>query len=335
MKSKITCVGFYVPEGILNNDELAKIFPEWTAEKILSKTGIRSRHIASEDECASDLAEKAALALFYDNQIEPESIDFLILGTQSPDYLLPTTACILQNRLGMTTKCGAFDFNLGCSAYIYGLAMAKGLISANVAKKILLITAETYSKHINTLDKSTRTIFGDGAGATLIEVSESDGIGEFILGTDGRGWDKLIVPAGGMRHRNLALNSEEIVRDVGFARTMNDLYMDGPEIFIFTISTVPRLVEETLEKNGFSLDEIDLFVFHQANLFMLEQLRKAIKIPIEKFFVGLEEYGNTVSATIPIALANLSRNGKLKTGMKVMLVGFGVGLSWGATVIVW
>lgn len=328
-------ISSYLPASVLTNEELAQSFPEWPAGKIYEKTGIRQRHIADANECASDLAEQATRQLFATYAINPQGIDFIILATQSPDYLLPTTACVLQNRLGLPTTAGALDFNLGCSAYIYGLALAKGLLTAGVASNVLLVMADTYSKHLHPMDKSARTIFGDGAAATLISGSDAARIGQFVLGTDGSGYDKLIIPAGGMR---LACSSETAVERTdqsGNMRSQNHLFMDGMEIFNFTIATVPRTVKETLEKNRVTMEEIDLFVFHQANKYMLDFLCKKCKIPAEKFYMNFADCGNTVSASIPIALARAVQDGTLKPGMKVMLVGFGVGLSWGATLITW
>jgi len=319
----------------LTNEELAGLYPGWTADKIFDKTGIRTRHVSADGETAGDLAEQAAKQLFSEYGIDPLSINFILLATQSPDYFLPTTACMLQSRLGIPTTAGALDFNLGCSGFVYGLAVAKGLIASGVASKILFITADTYSKYVHPMDKSARTIFGDGAAATLIGASDAENIGQFVLGTDGRGYDKLIVPAGGMRMACSDSTSAEQTDESGNIRSQNNLFMDGMEIFNFTITTVPKTVKEALEKNGVTLEGIDLFVFHQANKYMLDFLCKKCKIPAEKFYMNFADCGNTVSASIPIALARAVQDGTLKPGMKVMLVGFGVGLSWGATIITW
>ncbi len=327
----IKAIEYVLPEGILTNEELVQLYGDWTAEKILSKTGIASRHVVSEGECASDLAEKAAQKLFESGVILPEDIDFILLATQSPDYQLPTTACILQDRLGIPQTAGALDFNLGCSAFIYGLAMAKSFINTKIAKNVLLITAETYTKHIHPLDKSARTIFGDAAAATLIN-DDGYAIGNFDLGTDGSGKDALIIPAGGAKLSRSEVTAEE-KEDNGSIRSQDNLYMDGTEVFSFTIRVVPQSVKNVLEKNNLTLDDIDLFVFHQANKFMLDFLRNKIKIPKEKFYVNMQDIGNTVSATIPIALKRAEEDGRLHKEDKVLLVGFGVGLSWGSTII--
>ena len=239
---------------------------------------------------------------------------------------------MLQNMLKLKTTTGAFDFNLGCSGYIYGLAMAKGLINTGIAKSVLLLTSETYSKFIHPKDKSNRTIFGDGAAATLIEHSDEEHILEFVLGTDGSGMNNLIVPNGGMRNP-LEPDAAEIVDGSGGIRTNNNIYMNGPEIFNFTIKSVPPLVEETLRKNNETMDSVDYFVFHQANKYMLDYLRQKIKVPSDKFFLDMSDTGNTVSATIPIGICKSMQNNQIRPGTKALLCGFGVGYSWGATIV--
>lgn len=330
MDACIKRIEYYLPESILTNRELEKEFPEWNAEKIEKKTGIRERHIVKEDETALDLGFKVAEKVLQD--YDRKKIDFLLFCTQSPDYYLPTGACILQDKLRLRTDIGAFDYNLGCSGFIYGLAMAKSFIKTGIANNVLLITSETYTKHIHPKDKSNRTIFGDGAAATIIEESEKEGILEFALGTDGSGFKNLIVPNGGLRNR-YDINAEEIDDDSGSIRTDNNLYMNGPEIFNFTIEAVPVVVNQCLEKNQTNLEEIDYVIFHQANKYMIEYLRKKIKILEEKFYINILHTGNTVSATIPIALKDCLDNKIVKEGDKVLIVGFGVGYSWGATII--
>lgn len=333
MSIAIKFIEYYLPENILSNDELVEIFGDWTPDKIYKKTGIKSRHIVGQDEYVSDLARKAAMQLFKKNNINPSEINFILLGTQSPDYLLPTTACILQNELGIPIKAGALDFNLGCSAYIYGLALAKSLVYTGIANNVLLLTAETYTKHINPKDKSTRTIFGDGASATLISRANEGFIGEFSLYTDGSGYSNLIIPSSGMRTLSDEKCNEEIIDENDNVRLLKNLYMNGAEIFNFTIHVVPKVVTECLEKNKINMEDIDLFVFHQANQYMLDFLRKQINIPKEKFYVNIETIGNTVSSSIPIALKMAEHDGRLNKNDTVMLVGFGVGLSWGAVVV--
>lgn len=327
----IKAIEYVLPEKILTNEDLSILYGDWTTEKILAKTGIEFRHVVSGEECASDLAERAAQKLFASGIVLPKDIDFILLATQSPDYQLPTTACLLQERLEISQSAGALDFNLGCSAYIYGLAVAKSLIHTGIAKNILLIMAETYTKHIHPLDKSTRAIFGDAAAATLI-CDGGHEICEFDLGTDGSGKEALIIQAGGARIPRSELTAEA-KEDGGFIRAQDNLYMDGAEVFSFTIRVVPQSVKNILKKHELIIDDVDLFVFHQANKFMLDFLRKKINIPQEKFYVNMQDIGNTVSASIPIALKRAEEEGRLHKGDTIMLVGFGVGLSWGATII--
>jgi 3-oxoacyl-[acyl-carrier-protein] synthase-3 len=292
--------------------------------------GIKERHISAENETAGDMAYYAALKVFED--YDKGKIDMLILCTQSPDYFLPTTACVLQNRLELKTDLCAYDFNLGCSGFVYGLAMAKSFINTGIASSVLLITSETYSKHIHPKDLALKTVFGDGAVATVIESSEDEHVFEFVLGTDGSGKENLIVPNGGFRnsYNPLALEKKTDSDDI---YTDNNLFMNGPEIFNFTNTAVPKAIEQCLEKNKITLDDIDYFIFHQANKFMIEYLRKKIGIPKEKFYVNMLSTGNTVSSTIPIAFADALDTGKIVKGNKVLLCGFGVGYSWGAVVV--
>jgi len=332
MKVKIKAVSTYFPSKKVSNEQLNVEFPEWSAEKISSKTGIFNRREAAETEFTSDMAIESALNLFKENShIKKEDIDFILLCTQSPDYFLPTTACIVQDKLGLKTSCGALDFNLGCSGYVYGLALADGLIKSQIAKNVLLITSETYTKHIHPKDKSNKTIFGDAATATIVSTEGYCEIEKFALGTDGRGAENLIVKNGGMRNRKM--NGIDISEEGTFFKNNNNLFMDGQQIFQFTTKAVPELVNEALHKNNLSIDEIDLFVFHQANKFMLDYIRRKLKISDEKFFVFLEDIGNTVSSTIPIALQNAINQNKITKGMNVLIAGFGVGYSYGATIL--
>ena len=329
MDAYIKAISYYLPDKVVTNEQLVEEFPEWSVDKIAKKVGINERHIAAEDETAGDMAFKAAEKLIRENGINRYYIDFVLLCTQSPDYFLPSTSCIIQNRLGLPTRCGAFDFNLGCSGYEYGLAVAKGLLLSGVAKNILLLTAETYNKHIHPKDKGNRTIFGDGASASLISIDGFAKIGEFVLGSDGSGYDRLIHKTGAMRHY-LPLN--DIHEDEnGMPLSSDYLFMDGKAIFDFTSDIVPPMIEETLAKHQLKMEDVNLFVFHQANRYMINYLRKLMEIDKDKFYVFMETVGNTVSSTIPIALCEAQKENRLHGN--IVLAGFGVGLSYGATVI--
>ena len=329
MEAYIKKISYYLPVKVVTNEQLVEEFPEWSVEKIAKKVGINERHVAAEDETAGDMAFKAAEKLIAENGIDRSTIDFVLLCTQSPDYFLPSTSCIIQSRLGLSTKCGAFDFNLGCSGYEYGLAVAKGLIMSGIAKNILLLTAETYNKHIHPKDKGNRTIFGDGASASLISTDGFAKIGEFVLGSDGNGYDRLIHKTGAMRHY-LPLNDYHEDEN-GTPLSSDHLFMDGKAIFDFTSDVVPPMIEETLQKNKLTTDDVDLYVFHQANKYMINYLRKLMEIEKDKFYVFMETVGNTVSSTIPIALCEAQKDGRLHGN--IVLAGFGVGLSYGATII--
>ena len=329
MEAYIKAISYYLPEKVVTNEQLVEEFPEWSVDKIAKKVGISERHIAADDETAGDMAYKAAEKLIRENRIKRDSIDFVLLCTQSPDYFLPSTSCIIQSRLGLPTKCGAFDFNLGCSGYEYGLAVAKGLIVSGVSKNVLLLTAETYNKHIHPKDKGNRTIFGDGASASLITTEGFAKIGEFVLGSDGSGYDRLIHKTGAMRHYQPLNDFHE--DENGTPLSSDHLYMDGKAIFDFTSDVVPPMIEETLAKHQLKKEDINLFVFHQANRYMINYLRKLMEIDKEKFYVFMETVGNTVSSTIPIALCEAKRENRLHGN--VVLAGFGVGLSYGATLL--
>lgn len=332
-KAIIKGISYFFPNDCLTNNEISKQHPEWSIDKISNKTGINQRRIVDNETFSSDLGVMAAEKLFNDFKIDKLTIDFILLCTQSPDYFLPTTACILQDRLGLSKNIGALDFNLGCSGYVYGLGLAKGLIASNSAKNVLLITAETYSKFIHLDDKSNRTLFGDAAAATLIS-HEGDGllIGDFIYGTDGSGAENLIVKNGGLKNRHQS--GVDIRGNNGdFISNDNYLYMNGSEIFKFTVENVPLLVKGVLEKNNLKIKDINLFIFHQANKFMLEFIRKKIGIDEDLFFYFLENCGNTVSSTIPIALNEALNQNKIKNNDTVLLAGFGVGYSWGGCIL--
>ena len=333
MKVGISAVSYFLPPAVETVEQLAQEFPEWSIEKIATKTGINRRHIAGSDVCSSDLALGSARILFDEHHIDPADVDFVLLCTQSPDYLLPTTACLLQDRLGIPQTAGALDFNLGCSGFIYGLGLAGGLIQSNQADKVLLITAETYSKFISSKDKSVRSIFGDAAASTLITRADNSSLGPFIYGTDGAGAKHLMLKVGGMRYPRVADVSPPVIDQYGNLHDEACLIMNGQEVFNFTLKVVPAAVEALLDKAGFQQEQVDYFIFHQANRFMLETLRKKLRIPEDRFCICLEHCGNTVSSTIPIALAHALKEGRVHSGSRVMLVGFGVGLSWGAVLV--
>ena len=264
----------------------------------------------------------AAEKLFAEHDVDRDSIDFLMLCTQTPDYPLPTTACLLQQRLELRTTAGALDFNLGCSGFVYGLALADGLIRSGGAQRVLLITAETYSKYIHPADRSLRTIFGDGAAATLIEAAEEPTLAAFQFGTDGSGADTLLVSKGGAR------SPDEALKPRHRQRWKSQLYMDGPSLINFTVGAIPKLMEDVLASGELRDEDIQFYIMHQATLKMLEQLQQRMQLSSDRMPVVLKDCGNTVSSTIPIVIDHLRKGGRIQAGLPNMLVGFGVGWSW-------
>ena len=330
MNAYIKAISYYVPETIVSNSDIVKDFPDWSEQKISVKIGIRQRYI-SKELTAGDMAERAANKLFEEYKIDRSTIDAIILCTQSPDHFLPTTACILQDKLNLPTNIAAFDFNLGCSGFVYGLGIAKGLITAGIAKNILFLTSESYNKYIHPKDRGNRALFSDAAAATLISTNGILNINDFVFGTDGKGAKNLIVENGCSRHPDKS--GIEIDPENDVLQSPDYLYMNGSEIFNFTLEAVPLLTEEVLKKNSLKQEDIDLFIFHQANKHMLKFIRQAISIPEEKFYLCLENFGNTISSTIPIAIYHALKNKDIKSGNTIMIAGFGVGYSWGGVIL--
>jgi len=315
-------IAVHLPARVETNDQLQAEFPDWDLPLIAEKTGIYSRHIAAADETASDLGVAACERLFEDHGIDRSSIDFLLLCTQTPDYPLPTTACLMQDRLRLPQSCGALDFNLGCSGFVYGLALADGLIQSRAARRVLLVTAETYSKYIDPADRSLRTIFGDGAAATLIDAVAEPSLWGFQFGTDGSGADTLLVQDGGARQAAAAIKPRHR------KRWASRLYMDGPSLINFTIDAVPRLVDKILVANRLGLHDVELLLLHQATRKMLEQLQVRLGVDSQRLPIELAATGNTVSATLPLLIMQQRANGRIARDQTNLLVGFGVGWSW-------
>ena len=335
--AKIRAIEYCLPEGVINNHDLEKEFESWSAEEIYDKTGIANRHVASEGECASDLGVRAVKKLIQQDLLAPQEVDILIFCTQTPDYYLPTTSCTIQERVGLPTSCAAFDVNLGCSGYIYALAIANAFIVSKMAENVLVVTGDTYSKLIHPGDKSTRTLFGDAGTATYLngESGVAEITGEFVLGTDGSGAEDLIVPAGGFRTPKSIKTAEEYVDEKGNTRSKNNLYMNGPQMFASSLKTLPQLIDTLLVKNEVSLEQIDWFVFYKSSKFAVDCLIRSLDIPQEKLYIYGEDCGNTVSSSIPITLKAGQKKGIFKEGNLIMLVGFGTGYSWGANILRW
>ena len=323
MKVRISAISCHLPDTIEDADTLQRDNPDWDMPRILEKTGIQKRFVSARGETAVDLAFEAGRKLLADISCR-EGIDLLVLVTQSPDYVLPTSACILQNRLGLSSQCLAFDVNLGCSGFVSALSIAGGLIESGVADKGLILCADTYTKYIDKHDRTCRPLFSDGAAAILVERSDLDCVGPFDFGTDGAGYDRLIVRGSGAR---------ETSQDATSCR--GRLEMRGSDVFLFTMRVVPPSIERLLSRAGLTLANIDLFVFHQASKLVMENLVRTMSLDKDKVFTNLESIGNTVSASIPIALKDAESQGRLREGDTVMLAGFGVGLSWGTALMRW
>jgi len=313
-------IEYYLPATKETNVSLKDDNPDWRINDIEKKTGITSRRISSKLQTATDMAESACRKLI-NNGLNIKDVDFIILVTQSPDYVLPTSACILQDRIG-AGSCIAFDINLGCSGFVYGLAVSSSLISSGLARQGILVCSDTYTKYIDKHDRTCRPLFSDAAAATHISVASKDSIGSFELGSDGSGFDQLIVQSSGSR-----VNSNK--------NQSSKLYMSGADVFMFTMDMVPKVVNSVLLKSNKTIEDIDLFVFHQASKLVIDSIVRHLELPKEKVFVNLKNIGNTVSATILIALSDAVRGDKINTGDLIMLVGFGVGYSWGGCLIRW
>ena len=329
----IKAISCFEPTDLTDNDALARELPDVNVAKIAKAVGVSRRYIAKDGETASDLAYQAAQNLFSEYAISPSTIDFVLFCTQSADYLQPASACILQERLGIPNNAGAFDLDLGCSGWVYGLATANSFVESRLAGNVLLLTGDTMSRYLHK-DDMNRIVFGDSAAATLVSSEGAVKIGQFVLGTDGKGWDALVIKTGGARHKGATGREETVSGSIGKSTRRDDwLYMDGEAIFNFTLERVPKLFEDTLVKNNITRDEIDYCVFHQANRYMLNTDRKLCKIPKEKFYINMDNVGNTTSSTIPIALKDCLVRGVIHSGMNVLVAGFGVGLSWAACVL--
>ena len=331
MDAYIKGISYYLPKRIITNEEISSAFPEWTAEKIYTKLGVKERHVVSNGETALDLGINSANKLFEEYSFIKEEIDFLIFCTQSPDYHLPTSACIIQDRLGLSKSIGAIDINLGCSGWIYGMYLAKSLVKSGMVKNALVITSETYSIYLHENDKGNRTIFGDGSAATLVSTDGFCKLGESVLGTDGEGFEKLIVKTGGAKYPTKFNDTK--LDDFGNPLSSDFLYMNGPDILNYTLDVIPTLYVQVLDKNMLAPTEIDMNVFHQANQYIAKLQRRKLKIPEEKYFEYFECVGNTVSSTIPIALKEAIKKGKIQKGNKVLSLAQGLGYSWGGIVM--
>lgn len=316
--------GSSAPPKIMTNLDLEKLV-DTSDEWIQTRTGIRERRIAEPDVATSDIAYEASLKALESSGVDARDLDGIIVGTVTPDYIFPSTACILQSRLG-AKKAFAFDVLAGCSGFLYALQAGKGIISAGDAKKLLIIGAETLSKITDFEDRSTCILFGDGAGAAVLSTSESPGILSTCLGANGDEWQLLYMPGGGSRMPA----SEESIKNKS-----HYLKMAGKEVFKEAVKALESSSLEAIRKADITPEEIDLFIPHQANIRILEAVRKRIGLPEEKVFSNLDRYGNTSSASVPLALDEAVRSGRVKEGDTILISAFGAGFTWGAAVVRW
>lgn len=323
MRVGIMGTGSYVPERILTNNDLAKIV-DTNDEWITTRTGIRERRIAADDEATSDLAFKAAEKAIIDAGIDKNEIELIIVATMTQDHLTPSTAALVQDKLGI--KAAAFDVSAACTGFIYGFTAGYSFIKAGIYKKVLVIGAETMSRVTDWEDRGTCILFGDGAGAVVLGEVETGGFLASHLAADGSGAYELIVPAGGSRKAATAETIEN--REVY-------LKMNGREVFKFAVKAFPESVENVLTQQNLTADDIDIFIPHQANVRIIEAIAKRFKQPLDKFFVNLHKYGNTSGASIPIALDEASKEGRFKKGDKIVATGFGGGLTYGSILFEW
>ncbi len=307
-----------VPERIVNNEDYDEIFGEENVRKFISMTGVKTRHVAIDEQCASDLCYVAAKNLMERLNWEASSIDALILITQTPDYAVPATACVLQYRLGLSNDCIAFDINLGCSGYVYGLWQAATMISTQNIKRVLLLVGDTSNYGINPCDSATAMIFGDGGTATALEKTEGKEI-KYFLKTKGSGYKYIMVPAGHARSRS----------QTNIDTSDYELSMNGADIFNFTITDVYKDLNNFISEYTVDKNDVDMFVFHQANLFIIKHLAKKLGISMEKVPVSIDRYGNTSGESIPLTLVDTLGAEQTEDTVKLLLCGFGVGLSYG------
>lgn len=340
----INAISFHLPEDMLSNDTLVSEYKKYggtdnavTAHSIFAQCGVKNRHICPLEDTSKDLGNRAATKLFEEWNIDKATIDYIIFVSDALEYKGPTTACIMQHNLGLNNGIGAIDILHGCTGWIYGLSLAKALVQSQQASTVLLVTADVPTKVIHPLDVDIRAIFSDGAAATLIsDTPLKDGlnasVNNFVLGTDGSGEKSLWVERSATREPAdiewLTPHKHLPTKLVG-----GRLRMSSPKIFLFALRKVPTLIDQVLKKHGLEREDIDFFILHQANGTMLDFLRKRMKIPQEKFIISIENTGNTVSASIPLAMKKCIEENAFKKGNTILVAGFGIGYSWGATIL--
>ena len=329
----IKAIEYYLPEKEVSNEDLQILHPTWDLKKVGEKSGVFSRHISATNETAFDLACKAIEKLFAEGKIEKSEIDGIIFCTQSPDFIMPSNAFLIHKYFNFNHRVWAFDYNLACSGYVYGISICRGMIETGMAKNILLINADTYSKYIHSGDRSTSVLFGDGAAVSLISQAEVSSVIDIQLASSGKEYESFYIPSGGTRIPKSEFTKATITDYSGNENTQENIQMNGFAVWKFISVIVPEQIKSLLAKNNLLITDIALFGFHQASKLTLDSLIKVLKIQPEQTFSNLETIGNTVSASIPIALKQAEEQGKLKRGDLILLSGFGVGLSWGSALL--
>lgn len=323
--ARIVGWGRHLPSRVVTNHDLARLV-DTSDEWIRSRTGIVERRMVGPKDTTSSLATRAAQNALESAKIDPADVDLVIVATISPDYVIPATASLVQYAIG-ASRAGAFDLNAGCAGFVYALSVGANLIEAGAHRTIVVVGAEAITREIDFTDRSTCVLFGDGAGAVVLQASsEPTGVLSAVLGSDGSGADALIIPAGGSRH---PASVETVEGRKHFVK------MKGNEVYRFAVSAMTQASLEAMAKAGLTPEDIDLFVPHQANLRIIQSAAKSLKLPPEKVFVNVDRYGNTSAASIPIALSEAVEQGRLHQGDRVVMVGFGAGLSWAAAVVQW
>jgi 3-oxoacyl-[acyl-carrier-protein] synthase-3 len=332
--ARIVAIDYALPQRRVTNEMLTEWHPTWQMDQVELRTGVKERAWCNDGETALDLAEIACRKVLARANWDLNTVDAVLFCTQSPDHVMPPNACLLQDQLGLAKSVAAFDFSLACSGFIYGLYLAKALVESGAAHRVLLVTAETYSKWMHPDDRGPVTLFGDGAAATLISAGPV-GIEAVAVGSDGHGASTFIIPAGGARWPASNRTKQQFTDQSGNVRTPEHIYMNGGSVLDFVKKEIPNFVHRLLEQVKLTLDDVDLVIFHQASQVTLDHLNRALHIPREKQFSNITKIGNTVSASIPIAIRDAELQGVLKSNMRLVLVGFGVGLSWGGCVLIW
>ncbi len=320
----ITGLGCHVPERVVTNDDLAQLV-DTSDEWIVTRTGIRERRFVRDDEALSDIAVPAALAALEQASVAPADVDLLIVATVTPDMQFPSTAALVADRLG-TVNAAAYDLAAGCTGFMYGIAQAYGMVDSGLSRRALVVGADVLSKLMNFGDRSTCVLFGDGAGAVVVERVAEQGFLAFQLGADGAGGKDLHLPAGGSR---MPTTAETVASGAHF------VHMNGREVFKFATRVLVSSAEEVLATCGLAVEDVDVYVPHQANVRIIDHAVGKLGIPEEKVIVNVDRYGNTSSASIPLALAEAISTGRVHTGDTVLMTGMGAGLTWGSAVMRW